>query len=99
MAGRFTSLFSKSEKKPEQTIEVIEQTTSPEVIDIQQTITETAKKSASFLNGVMDIVKEELSIPPVTNIASIPIQQDTNGKFECEIPVKLIISFEIFRVT
>lgn len=88
MAGRFTSLFSKSEKKPEQTvqqtIEVVEQTTSPEVIDIQQTITETAKKSASFLNGVMDIVKEELSIPPVTNIVSTPIQQDTNGKFECE---------------
>lgn len=52
MAGRFTSLFSKSEKKPEQivqqTIEVVEQTTSPEVIDVQQTITETAKRVHHF---------------------------------------------------
>lgn len=55
MAGRFTSLFSKSEKKPEQTvqqtIEVVEQTTSPEVVDIQQTITETAKKVHHFKWG------------------------------------------------
>lgn len=94
MVGRFTSLFSKSEKKPEQivqqTIEVVEQTTSPEVIDIQQTITETAKKSASFLNGVMDIVKEELSIPPVTNIVSTPIQQDTNGNLSVKLLMLLI---------
>lgn len=88
MAGRFTSLFSKSEKKSEQavqqTIDVVEQTTSPEVVNVQQTITETAKKSTSFLNGVMDIVKEELSIPKVTNIISTPVQQDTKGKFEYE---------------
>lgn len=67
MAGRFASLFNnknseeKTEQMVQQTIEAIETTTAPEVVDVQKTITETAKKGISFLNNVMGVADKELS--------------------------------------
>lgn len=81
MAGKFSSFFGKTTENIQTTQSVIEQTTTPEVVDIQKVITETANKSTSFLNNVMDKVNQELTTP-ITK-ASQP-SQSIDGKFECE---------------
>lgn len=85
MAGKFSSFFGKKTedvKTVQSVIETIEQTTTPEVVDIQKVIAETTNKSASFLNNVMDKVNQELTSTPITKVSQTV--QSTNGKFECE---------------
>lgn len=88
MAGKFASLFSKTdtEKKIEQTvqptIEVIEQTTAPEIIDVQKTITKTAKESMELLNYAKDAAMKVISTPIKTE--SVKIESNVNEEFEYE---------------
>lgn len=88
MAGKFASLFSKTdtEKKVEQTIqstiEIIEQTTAPEIIDVQKTITKTAKESMELLNYAKDAAMKVISTPIKTE--SVKIDSNINEEFEYE---------------
>lgn len=84
MAGKFASLFSKSdtEKKVQSTVEIIEQTTTPEIVDIQKTISKTAKESMELLNYAKDAAMKAISTPIKTE--NVKIDSNTNGEFEYE---------------
>lgn len=86
MAGKFASFFTNTEKKVEQTvqptIETIEQTTTPEVVDIQKTISNTIKESLDVLNYAKNTAIKDMSS---TNEAKITnVESNVNRAFEYE---------------